>query len=335
MTLARMPADTKFAVIEIGMNHPGEIAPLAKMARPHVALVTTVAPAHLEAFENIEGIAAEKASICEGLEPGGVAVLNADIPTYPILERAAKASGARVLTFGESSNCHHRALKVRVRRGATIVQARAWRTPLLYKVAATGRHYGLNALGALAAVFALGADRGLAVFSLARWAAVQGRGSRARIQLDIVDRHLSLELIDEAYNANPASMAAALEVLASAPTQNGVGRIARGRRIAILGDMKELGAAGEKLHADLATLPAMKKIDVVHCVGPLMESLYDALPPAKRGVHCKKAEAMTNDLRARLDSGDVVMVKGSLSMGLGRIVDAIRKMGHPDAQYDE
>ncbi|CAN0582678.1 unnamed protein product, partial [Ectocarpus sp. 12 AP-2014] len=240
LTLARMPADTQFAVIEIGMNHPGEIAPLARMARPHVAVVTTVAAAHLEAFESIEGIAAEKASVCEGLEPGGIAILNADLDTFPILDAAAKTAQARVITFGEKRGCHHRASQVRIASGATVVQARAWRTPVLYKVGAEGRHYAINALAVLATVFALRADRGRAVFSLAAWKAVSGRGQRTRIVLDTVDRHLAFELIDDSYNANPTSVAAALEVLAAARTEVGLGRISKGRRIVILGDMKEL-----------------------------------------------------------------------------------------------
>ncbi|MAC77537.1 MAG: UDP-N-acetylmuramoyl-tripeptide--D-alanyl-D-alanine ligase [Rhodobacteraceae bacterium] len=335
LTLARMPADTQYAVIEIGMNHPGEIAPLAKMARPHVAIVTTVAAAHLEAFESIEGIAAEKASICEGLEPRGIAILNKDLSTYPILEAAAKANKARVITFGESRGSHHRAISVRIAAGSTVVQARAWRTPVLYKVGAEGRHYAINALAVLAAVFALKADRGRAVFALAAWRAVSGRGQRTRIVLDPVDRHLSLELIDDAYNANPTSMAAALEVLAAAKTRDGLGRIAKGRRIAILGDMKELGPDEAALHAGLADLPTMKRIDIVHCIGPLMKNLHEALPASRRGLWFKDAKPMLRDMRGKVDGGDVVLVKGSLSMALSRVVDAIRKMGHPDAQYDE
>ena len=335
LTLARMPADTEFAVIEIGMNHPGEIAPLARMARPDVAIVTTVAAAHLEAFASIQGIAEEKASICEGLRRGGTAILNGDLDTYPILAAAARTRDARIITFGTSRGCHHRATEIRIARGATVVQARAWRTPLLYKVGAEGRHYAVNALAVLAAVFALKADRGRAVFSLAAWRAVSGRGQRMRIVLDPVDRHLSLELIDDSYNANPTSVEAALDVLAAARTHDGLGRIAKGRRIAILGDMKELGPQAESLHATLADLPAMQEIDVVHCVGPLMKSLHDALPPARRGQWYDDARPMLRDLRGRVDGGDVVLVKGSLSMGLSRVVDAIRKMGHPDPQYDE
>lgn len=328
LTLARMPADTEYAVIEIGMNHPGEIAPLARMARPHVAMVTTVAEAHLEAFENIEGIAAEKASIVEGLEPGGTAVLNGDIPVFPILRAAAESVGAHVISFGESSGCHHRALRIETLDETTVAEARAWRTPMLYKVGAPGRHFAINALGALAACWALGADRALCVHSLGRWTPYSGRGAHEEIQLDPTETDLRLHLIDDAYNANPASMAASLEVLAAAPVRHDTGRVRLGRRIAVLGDMKELGPKSSALHAGLAALPAMRKVDTVHCIGPLMRNLYDALPEAKRGVWAESSTALAGDMRHKLDSGDVVMVKGSLSMNLARVVDAIRKMGH-------
>jgi UDP-N-acetylmuramoyl-tripeptide--D-alanyl-D-alanine ligase len=335
LTLARMPADTAYAVIEIGMNHPGEIAPLSRMACPHVAMVTTVAPAHLEAFGRIEGIAVEKASIVEGLEPRGTAVLNGDVETAGILRAAAEAKGAQIVSFGESASCHHRALRIALREGATVVEARAWRTPLLFKIATPGRHFGLNGLAALAAVHALGADRGRAAVSLASWEPVSGRGQRARILLDPVETDTWLELIDDAYNANPASVAAALDVLAAAEVYHDTGRVARGRRIAILGDMMELGPTEGALHAGLADLPAMQAVDVVHCVGPRMRALYAALPEAQRGVCCDTAAEMAAGLRRHLDLGDVVLVKGSLSTGLGVVVDAIRKMGHAAAQGDE
>ena len=291
-------------------------------------MVTTVAEAHLEAFENIEGIAAEKASIAEGLEPGGTAVLNGDIPVFPILRAAAGAVGAHVISFGENSGCHHRALRIETLDETTVAEARAWRTPMLYKVGAPGRHFAVNALGALAACWALGADRALCVHSLGRWTPYSGRGAHEEIQLDPTETDLRLHLIDDAYNANPASMAASLEVLAAAPVRHDTGRVKLGRRIAVLGDMKELGPKSAALHAGLAALPAMHKVDTVHCIGPLMRHLYDALPDAQRGVWAESSTALARDMRHKLDSGDVVMVKGSLSMNLARVVDAIRKMGH-------
>ncbi|TMM55024.1 UDP-N-acetylmuramoyl-tripeptide--D-alanyl-D-alanine ligase [Sulfitobacter sabulilitoris] len=330
LTLARMPADTEFAVIEIGMNHPGEIAPLARLARPNVVLVTTVAAAHLEAFENVAQIAVEKASIIEGLEPGGIAVLNNDVETAAIL--AAKAIDCRVrdIGFGEYG-FDFKLLKADVQGDTTVVQAEAQGAPLLYKIGTPGRHFALNGLGALAAAQALGADLALAAASLGRWTPYAGRGVRETILLDPVETHLTLELIDDSYNANPTSMAAALEVLAGSAVTHDIGRVSKGRRIAFLGDMKELGPDAVALHAGLAHLEATKTLDVVHCIGPLMRALFDILPEHQRGSWTETSAEMAEGLRHKLDSGDVVLAKGSLSMGLARIVDAIRKMGHPAA----
>ncbi|MGY9048115.1 hypothetical protein P775_17895 [Puniceibacterium antarcticum] len=326
LTLARMPQDSDFAVIEIGMNHPGEIAPLSRMARPHVALVTIVAPAHLAAFDGLAGIAREKASIVEGLEPKGVAILNGDLDTSDILIDAARAKGAKVVTFGESAGCHHRVSTLRIGDKATVVQGRAWRTPVLYKISVPGRHFAVNAMGVVATAWALGLDRATALADLGRWQPGAGRGMRETIAMDAVETQMTFELIDDAYNANPASMAAALEVLAAAEVHNDLGRVSKGRRIAYLGDMKELGESETALHAQLAEQVAMEKIDVVHCVGPLMHTLYEALPIEKRGRWTKTSVQMSETVRHDLDAGDVVLVKASLSMGLARVVDAIRKM---------
>ncbi len=330
LTLARMPSDTEFAVIEIGMNHPGEIAPLAKMARPHVAMITTVAAAHLEAFESIEGIAVEKASILDGLEPGGAAVLNSDCSTAAVLRAKAAEVQCRSIGFGENGK-DFSLLSADVQGDVTVVQARAHDAPLLFKVGAAGRHFAMNGLGALAAVDALGADLAIAAQSLGRWSPFEGRGAREVIALDIVDTHLTLELIDDSYNANPTSMAAALDVLAHAEVTHDIGRVSKGRRIAFVGDMKELGAEAEAMHRDLARLPAMEVIDTVHCIGPLTQHLHAALPERKRGLWAETSQDLAPLVSRRLDSGDVVLVKGSLSMKLSQIVDAIRKMGHPGA----
>ncbi|MEP2640493.1 UDP-N-acetylmuramoyl-tripeptide--D-alanyl-D-alanine ligase [Roseobacter sp.] len=334
LTLARMPADTDFAVIEIGMSHPGEIAPLAKMAQAHVALVTTVAAAHLEAFDDITGIAVEKAAIFEGVVPGGIAVLNADVETSAILMAKAQDCKLRDISFG-AHGYDFKLLGVNLQGDTTVVQAEMGAEPLIYKITSPGRHFAMNALGGLAVVAALRADVALAVGALGRWRPYKGRGQRERIQLDPVETHLSLDLIDDSYNANPTSMAAALEVLASVPVTNDIGRVSKGRRIAFLGDMKELGPDDIALHAGLAHLPSLQTLDVVHCIGPLMRSLYDILPPTQRGVWFETSQEALVQLRTRLDSGDVVLAKGSLSMKLGLIVDAIRKMGHAPAGEKE
>lgn len=328
LTLARMPADTEYAIIEMGMNHPGEILPLTMLARPHAALITTVAAAHLEAFDDITGIALEKASIFDSLPFGAPAVYNADVETSAIL--AAKTLDKRL--HGIAFGVHGFDWKLKdlsIQGDTTVVQAEHDDTPLLFKLATPGRHFAMNGLGALAIVQAIGADLAQAVAALGRWTPYKGRGVREVIHLDPIDVHETLSLIDDSYNANPTSMAASLEVLAGAKTTDGVGRKGKGRRIAFLGDMKELGPEAVALHAGLAHLEATQTLDVIHCVGPLMRALYDLLPDHQRGDWYETSAEMCEGLRQKLDAGDVVLAKGSLSMKLGLIVDAIRKMGHP------
>ncbi len=328
LTLARMPVDTEYAVIEIGMNHPGEIGPLSKLARPHVAMITNVAAVHFEAFENVEGIAVEKASIIDGLEYAGTAILNNDVETAAILQAKAHDAKRRDVGFGEHGFDY--VLKdIQIIGDTTIVQAEAFEQPLLFKIATAGRHFAMNGLGALAACEALGADLALAVASLGRWSPFEGRGARETIVLDPVETHLTLELIDDSYNANPTSMAATIEVLAAAQTTDNTGRVSKGRRIAYLGDMKELGPDTVALHASMAHLDHTKHLDTIHCVGPLMRAMYDALPEPQRGRWHETSAEMVQGLRNDLDAGDVVLAKGSNSMKLGLVVDAIRKMGHP------
>ena len=335
LTLARMPPDTEFAVIEIGMNHPGEIAPLSCMARPHVAMITAIAAAHLEAFGGVDGIAREKASIFEGLEPGGVAVINGDQEVTPILDRAARDNDARMLHFGAGAQNDFVVTDVTLRDQVTVAQGRAGDTDLLFKVMAPGRHFVVNAMGVLAIVAALELDTGLAVADLGRWQPPMGRGARERIVLDPAHEELTLDLVDDAFNANPASMAAALEVLAAASPRDNAGRVSRGRRIAVLGDMLELGADETDLHAGLASLPEMAELDRVHCVGSRMGALWRALPAEQRGEWTSGAEAMAARAHHLIDAGDVVLVKGSKGSRVSLVVDAIRKLGHGTRHSDK
>ncbi|CUH86447.1 UDP-N-acetylmuramoyl-tripeptide--D-alanyl-D-alanine ligase [Phaeobacter sp. CECT 5382] len=317
LTLARMPRDTDFAVIEIGMNHPGEIAPLARQARPHVAMVTTVAAVHLEAFEDVAGIAREKAAIMEGLEPGGVAVLNADIAEAAVLAAAAKNYGVRHTWFGETAE-EYKLLTTRILGEETIADVQCGDTRMELHIQSLGAHFAMNALGALAAVAALGADPVRAAQVLALWSPVKGRGARVTVALAGGD----LLILDDSYNANPTSMAAALAVLAATPQQ------ASGRKIAYLGDMGELGPQEIALHAGLADLPALDQIDQVHCIGPLMAHLHAALPNDKRGTAYASSADVLADLADQLSCGDIVLAKGSLSAGLAKVVDGIRELGH-------
>ncbi len=331
LTLARMPRDTAFAAIEIGMNRPGEIAPLARLARLHVAIVTAVAEAHLEAFDSVEGIAREKATILDGLEPGGTAILPRDAGTWPILAAKAHALGARLVTFGTHPEADWRCVEVRLSEDTTVVRAEARGAPVLFRLMSAGRHFAANALAVLATAEALGLDPALAAADLGRWRPPPGRGTRERLVLDPVEDHLTIDLIDDAFNANPASMAAALEVLAATAPQDGIGRTARGRRIAILGDMLELGPTEAALHAAIARHPALAEVATVHCVGPRMRHLWEALPAARRGEWHETADALAQRVHHLIDAGDVILVKGSKSSHLSRVVDAIRKLGQAPA----
>ena len=207
----------------------------------------------------------------------------------------------------------------------TVVRARAWRTRLLYRIGAVGRHFAMNGLAVLAVTAELGLDRAVAMTDLAGWAPPEGRGTRERLVLDLAADGISVDLIDDAFNANPASMEAALEVLAAACPRDDVGRVARGRRIAILGDMLELGPQEAALHAALADLPAMRAVDEVHCVGPRMAALWDALPAPRRGQRMDTAEALAARAHRLVDAGDVVLVKGSKGSRVSLVADALRR----------
>ena len=327
LTLARMPADTDYAVIEIGMSNPGEIAPLARMAQLHVAMVTTVAAAHLEAFKDVSGIAHEKAAIIDGLMDGGMAVLNADIPTTGILQQKAADAGAVVSLFG-AHGTDWRVTDLRLTPETTVVAAQHGDTEYLFKLGLPGRHFAMNAVGVLAVVDALGADAGQAARDIAAWAPPGGRGTREVVVLDAAIPEDTLDLIDDAFNANPTSMTASLEILANATPRDNVGQIIKGRRIAVLGDMLELGPSTREMHRAIAHDKFLQSLDIVHCVGAHMQHLYDALPETQRGIWLAQASDMASQIGRTLDAGDVVLVKGSKGSKVSLVVDAIRKLGH-------
>ena len=327
LTLARMPRETDFAVIEIGMSNPGEITPLSRLTRPHVAMVTTVAAAHLAAFEDLSGIAAEKACIMDGLEPDGVAVLNGDIDTTQVLQDHAAALGVRQVLFGEARG-DWTARKVTLRGDVTVISAHSRSADYLFKLSVPGRHFALNAVGVLAVVEALGADPMTAAIDIAGWVPPAGRGTREVIQIDSANEDESLSLLDDAFNANPTSLAASLEVLAAATPTDNVGRIVKGRRVAILGDMLELGVQEAQMHKDLAQNPHLLQCDLVHCAGPLMRHLWEALPDHLQGCMAETAGDLAAQVSRLVDAGDVVLVKGSKGSKVSLVVDAIRKLGH-------
>jgi UDP-N-acetylmuramoyl-tripeptide--D-alanyl-D-alanine ligase len=316
LSLARCPATARFAIFEIGMNHPGEIVPLVKMVRPQVAIVTTVEPVHLEFFAGIEAIADAKAEIFEGVEPGGAVVLNRDNSQFARLQRRAKALGiSRIVSFGMDAKSDARLIDVALHAACSAVHADILGHDVTYKLGMPGRHMAMNSLAVLAAATLAGADLALAALSLSQIEPAAGRGVRRLLELG----HGEATLIDESYNANPASMAAALNVLGQAA----VGP--RGRRIAVLGDMLELGPTGPELHRGLNEAVKANRIDLVYCCGPLMRNLWEALSTGKRGGYADSSAALEAQAVAAIRAGDAIMVKGSLGSKMKTIVNALEK----------
>ena len=317
LSLARCPASARYAVLEMGMNHAGEIVPLSRLARPQVAIITTVAPVHLEFFGSLAKIADAKAEIFLGLEAGGAAVINRDNSQFARLKRRAKEAGvARIVSFGEHEQADARLIKCALHPGCSAVQADILGTELTYKIGAPGRHLVHNSLAVLAAAVLVGADLALAALALADFKPASGRG--AAFEIDLPGGPATV--IDESYNANPASMAAALALLGQRP----VG--ARGRRIAVLGDMLELGPRGRALHRGLLAPVDANAIDLVFCCGPLMRALWRALPASRRGGYAEDSAALEPQVLSAVGAGDVVMVKGSLGSRMAPVVKALQKL---------
>ena len=301
-----------FGVIEIGMNHAGEILPLTGLARPHVAIITTVAPVHLEFFESVAAIADAKAEIFSGLVPGGVAIINADIAYYERLDAAARAARAgHIATFGAAAQADARLLGIETQETSADVTAQIAGRELTFRLGAPGRHVALDSLAVLLTAQAFGLDLGQAAKSLADFEVPAGRGRR--FALAAADGPFTL--LDESYNANPASVGAALALVGSLPAA---------RRIAVLGDMLELGPQGPELHAALARDVANNKIDLVFAAGPLMKQLFDALPDEKKGAWCETAAALEAIVLTAVRAGDLVIVKGSNASRMSAIVAALK-----------
>ncbi|MET0272985.1 MAG: UDP-N-acetylmuramoyl-tripeptide--D-alanyl-D-alanine ligase [Phenylobacterium sp.] len=321
LTLARMPRDTERAVFEIGMNHAEEIRPLARMVRPHAVVVTTVGPVHVENFPEGEvGVARAKAEIFEGLEPGGVAVLNADNAWFDLLKAEAERAGATVRTFGTAEGCDARLIDFQGAAGHAVVQARFHGKGLDFPILQTGFHWGLNSMAVLLMLEALDVDLGDGLAALGSFEPLEGRGAEQTIQV----QGGSLTLIDESYNANPISMASAIATLGARKTQ--------GRRIVALTDMLELGPQGPEFHAALAEPLADAGIDQVFAAGPLMKSLWDALPPTRRGGYAETAAELAPQVVRAVEPGDLVMVKGSNGSKAGAIAMALSQLD--SAQLD-
>ncbi len=323
LTLARLPQDADFAVIEMGMNAPGEIAALTDMARPDVAVVTHVAESHIGAFDDLAGIAAAKAEIFAGVAPGGAAVVNADAPHAESLINAAREAGIdRVITTGAGENADVRLIRaVSDARGGTVcVEAEVLGTPASFVIGTAGEHMARNALIVLAVAEVLGLELAPLMGALREMRPLAGRGRRHVLHLPGGEALL----IDESYNANPASMRAALAVLGEIEPEGS------GRRIAVLADMLELGEQGPALHAGLADAVEEAGVDVLYTVGPLMANLHSAVPAYMRGPHMSKAWELEAFLKEVLRPGDVILFKGSNGMKLGPLVQALVQAFAPE-----
>lgn len=314
LTLARMPVDAVYGVLELGMNHAGELTPLSQLVRPDVAIITTIEAVHLEFFDSVAAIAEAKAEIFAGLADNGVAVLNRDNVYFALLATIAAEQGAkRILGFGADPDADARLLATKADDEGSDVTAEVDGHTLSYRLNAPGRHQVINSLAVLAAVAGLGANIEAAATALGDVAIARGRGRRHSVNTETG----SYVVIDDSYNASPASMRAAFDVLGSAHPEGS------GRRIAVLGDMLELGAAASRLHAALARNLETNSVDQVFTSGSLMAALDEALPRSMRGGHAATPEQLLPLVLGAVQAGDVVLVKGSLGSRVGPIAEAL------------
>ncbi len=315
LSLARCPVATRYAIFEMGMNHAGEIGPLAQLVRPQIAIITGIAPVHLEYFKSLDGIADAKAEIFEGVEPGGAAVLNRDSEHFDRLAKKAAAAKIKVVSFGGHEKADARLIQCALQPGSSTVHANILGTEAKYKIGAPGRHLVVNSLAVLAAAVLAGADLAISALALANLAPPSGRGTHVPL---VLPGGAAL-LIDESYNANPVSMRAALALLGQAQ----IGP--RGRRIAVLGDMLELGDQADALHRELAGPVVDNTVDLVFCCGPAMHALWDALPSGRRGGYAENSKGLESQVIEAVRAGDAIMVKGSNGSKMAPIVKALQR----------
>lgn len=318
LSLARMPADCDYGVFEMGMNHAGEISPLSKIARPHVAIITTVAPVHIEYFENVEGIADAKAEVFDGLVEGGAAVLSRDNPHFDQLAEKARNAGAKMVWgFGIHSFSNARLLAYEPDAGGARVEATVGSQHMKYRIAMRGKHWALNSIAVLAAASSLGADLDIAAEALAGVLPTRGRGQF--FQVALADG--TLGVIDETYNASPVAVRAAFDVLAA--TRPGRG----GRRVVVLGDMLELGPHAAEAHMGLVDDIKKLDFDLVFACGQYMSDILDELPKDLHGGRAGTSAQLAKMVTAKIRAGDLVLVKGSAGAHMSKVIDEIRAMG--------
>ena len=316
LSLANMPRDAKFAVIEMGMNHAGEISPLSKMARPHVSLITTVDAVHIEFFPSVEAIADEKAAIFDGMGGHGVAVLNADNAHYERLKKHAQAQGLdRILSFGTGKNALCRMTKYAIDDTHSVIEAMIAGTALSYRIGTVGKHWALMSVAVLGVVDALSADLAKAAAALEQFTEPKGRGQIKKLSI----KGGNLRLIDDAYNASPVSMKGAIEKVAEMRAAS----VPLVRTVVVLGDMLELGEQAEDLHVGLVPTLVNNQMDLVFAAGTFMEKMYQALPETMRGAYKATSRELAPMVVEALRANDLVLVKGSRGSRMDVVVEAI------------
>lgn len=317
LSLARMPADTQFGIFEIGMNHAGEIDPLSRLVQPDVAIITAIAAAHIGHFASVTEIAEAKAEIFAGLKSDGVALINRDSEFFDLLSARASGKERTIRSFGSHVQADIRLQKAVPHSHCTCVAATISGQAATYKIGLVGHHWAMNSLAVMGAVAACDQDLALAGLALGDLVALAGRGKRHQLPLAIGE----FTLLDDSYNANPASMRAAIENLAHQSPEKS------GRRIAVIGDMAELGAHSQDYHLEIANIMQQHKIDLIFAAGPEMAAMYTALPKKMQGAHKPDAAELAKPVIDNLRPGDIVMVKGSLSSGMSRVVAALLTFG--------
>ncbi|MCE9506872.1 MAG: UDP-N-acetylmuramoylalanyl-D-glutamyl-2,6-diaminopimelate--D-alanyl-D-alanine ligase [Alphaproteobacteria bacterium] len=328
LSLSTMPKDAAYGIFELGMNHVGELAQLTAQVRPHIALITTVEPVHIEHFKNVEEIADAKAEIFLSMDKDGIAVLNFDNPHFARLKGYAEKRGiVKIFSFGEDEDAQSRLIDCALHADSSHITAEILGERIKYKLNIPGKHIAMNSLGVFTIVKAAGGNLAAAAEALRNSMPVEGRGNR--ILVTIAEGQPPLTIINESYNANPASMLAAFKVFEMAVPPAG------GRRIAVLGDMLELGRDGPRLHAELANPLLKAKTDLVFCCGAQMDALYHVLPPDWRGAHTKDSQELAKQVAAAVGPGDIVLVKGSAGSKMSYVVQALQSLALPQGKTKE
>jgi UDP-N-acetylmuramoyl-tripeptide--D-alanyl-D-alanine ligase len=317
LSIARMPVTSQYGIFEIGMNHADEITPLVAQARPHVAIVTMVAAVHLEHFDSVAGIADAKGEIFSGLEPDGMAVINADLEwTERLATHARKANPASIVTYGRAATADVRLLDQTLAEDHSEVKADFFGTIIKYRIGAPGDHWVMNSLGVIAVIAGLGGSARQAAEDMSTLSALSGRGARERLKV----AGGTFDLIDESYNANPLSMSTAIATLGRAVPGAG------GRRIAVLGDMLELGPTAPELHAGIGVAIREHGTDLVFASGPMMRHLWENVAENRRGGYAGSSSEIAEQVARAVRPGDVIMIKGSYGSRMRVVVDALRAL---------